>query len=157
MRIVADTREQEPYSFDLPVVRRALPAGDYSVEGLETRVAVERKSLDDFVQTVIRGRKRFRNELLKLEAYDAAIVVVECDFSRIVSGQYRSGAHPNSVVGSIISIIQDYGIPVFFCSDRQHACRFTEEYLTRFANKAAPCDNQQAPCNQQTPRNQQTS
>jgi ERCC4-type nuclease len=141
MRIITDTREQEPYSFDLPTVRRALPAGDYSVEGLEDRVTVERKSLADFVHTVIRGRKRFHNELLKLGSYDAACVVVECDFSRIVNGQYRSGAHPNSIVGSIVSIIHDYGIPVFFCSDRQYACRFTEEYLTRFAQKALPCNN----------------
>ena len=61
--IVIDTREQEPYSFDsrlVAAVRRALPAGDYSVEGMEERVAVERKSLDDFVSTVIHARRRFR-------------------------------------------------------------------------------------------------
>ena len=37
--IVIDTREQRPYSFAEEVagsVRKALPAGDYSVEGWET-------------------------------------------------------------------------------------------------------------------------
>ena len=41
--VVVDTREQEPYTFEsgcTEVVRRALPAGDYSVEGLEGSVAV---------------------------------------------------------------------------------------------------------------------
>ena len=48
--VVVDTREQEPYSFDsdkVSAVRKALPAGDYSLVGLEERVAVERKSLTD--------------------------------------------------------------------------------------------------------------
>ncbi len=60
--IVVDTREQEPYGFDagrVRVIRRALPAGDYSLEGMESTVAVERKSLPDFVSTVIHSRPRF--------------------------------------------------------------------------------------------------
>ena len=74
VRVVVDTREQEPYAFDprrVTVVRRALPAGDYSVEGWEGAVAVERKTLEDFVSTVIRGRARFRKELRRLEGYEA--------------------------------------------------------------------------------------
>jgi DNA excision repair protein ERCC-4 len=46
--VVVDTREQEPYGFDsesIASIRKALPAGDYSIEGFETRVAVERKSM----------------------------------------------------------------------------------------------------------------
>jgi len=132
--IIIDSREREPYAFD-PVqvdqVRRALPAGDYSVAGLETRVAVERKSLDDFVSTVIRSRSRFRRELLRLMPYDAACVVVEADLSDVFAGRYRAAAHPASVLGATLSIILDYGIPVFFCSDRQAACRFTQDYLLR--------------------------
>ena len=64
--LIVDTREQEPYSFDSRLVvveRRALPAGDYSVAGMEGVVAVERKTLDDFVSTVIHQRARFRREL----------------------------------------------------------------------------------------------
>jgi len=60
--VVVDTREQEPYTFEsgcTEVVRRALPAGDYSIEGHEDSVAVERKTLEDFVSTVIRSRKRY--------------------------------------------------------------------------------------------------
>ena len=132
--LIADTREQEAYAFDpvqVDLVRRALPAGDYSVAGLETRVAVERKSLDDFVSTVIRARSRFRRELQRLQSYDAACVVVEADLADIFAGRYRAAAHPASVLGATLSIILDYGIPVFFCSDRQAACRFTQDYLLR--------------------------
>ena len=136
--LIADTREREVYSFDplrIDVMRRALAAGDYSVAGLEDRVAVERKSLADFVQTVTRGRSRFRRELKRLQTYDAACVVVEADLTDVLAGRYRSGADPASVFGAIVSIVVDYGIPVFFCSDRQIACRFTQDYLLRVHRK----------------------
>ena len=137
--IVIDTREQEPYAFHperAAVVRRALPAGDYSVEGMEQRVAVERKTLPDLVQTVIRERERFRRELQLLSGYEAACVVVEAGLPDILSGHYRSAAHPHSVLGAVASIIVDYGIPVFFCGDRPCARQFTEAYLLRFHRKS---------------------
>lgn len=130
--IIIDTREQEAYSFDprlVATVRRALPAGDYSVAGLENTVAVERKSLDDFISTVIHGRDRFRNELRKLNSYRAACVVVEAGIPDVLLHRYRGRAHENAVLGSVLSIILDFQIPVFFCSDRQAACQFVQAYL----------------------------
>ncbi|MRR13244.1 hypothetical protein EG835_12495 [bacterium] len=130
--MIIDTREQEPYSFDprlTGAVRRVLPAGDYSVEGLEERVAGERKSLDDFVSTVIHARGRFRGELRKLVGYRAACVVVEAGVADVLLQRYRGDAHPNAVVGNALSIILDFGVPVFFCGNRQAYCQFVQAYL----------------------------
>ena len=130
--IIVDTREQEPYAFDpllAAAVRRALPAGDYSIEGLEERVAVERKTLDDFVSTVIHSRRRFHEELRKLAGYRTACVVVEAGVLDVLLHRYRGDAHPNAVLGSALSIILDFRIPVFFCSSRQAACQFVQAYL----------------------------
>ena len=130
--VIIDTREQEPYSFDprlATAVGRALPAGDYSVDGLEACVAVERKTLDDFVSTVIHSRERFRAELQKLAAYRAACVVVETGITDILQRRYRGEAHPNAVLGNALSIILDYRIPVFFCTTRQASCQFVQAYL----------------------------
>jgi DNA excision repair protein ERCC-4 len=138
--IVIDTREQEPYGFNpqlVTQVRRALPAGDYSVAGLEQTVAVERKTLDDFVGTVIRSRGRFHRELRRLASYTRACVVVEADAADVFAGRYRGDAHPHSVLGSALAIAVDFGIPVFFCSNRQIACRFVEGYLLRAAQRRA--------------------
>jgi len=74
--------------------------------------------------------------LKKLRDLEAACVVVEGNLSDILAGRYRGGAHPHSVFGAAISVIVDGGIPVFFCSDRQMACKFTQEYLLRFWRKA---------------------
>lgn len=130
--IVIDSREQEPYSFDpwlAVAVRRALPAGDYSVGGLEDQVAVERKTLDDFVSTVIHRRRRFREELRKLSRYRAACVVVEAGLLDVLAKRYRGEAHPAAVLGSTLSILLDYGVPVVFCGNRQAACHFTQAFL----------------------------
>lgn len=130
--IIIDTREQEPYSFDLRLAaaeRRALPAGDYSVGGLEGIVAVERKTLDDFVSTVIHSRSRFREELRKLAEYRAACVVVEAGLPDVLQKRFRGGAHPNAVLGNALSIMLDFRLPVLFCGSRQAACHFTQAYL----------------------------
>ena len=138
--VVIDTREQLPLAFDperTHAVHKALPAGDYSLEGWEERVAVERKTLEDFVSTATRGRKRFFRELRRLQAYEAACIVVEAGLGDLLLGKYRSDAHPVSMFGTVLSIVVDFGIPVFFCTDRQVALRFIEGYLLRFHRKVS--------------------
>ncbi len=135
IRVVVDTREQQPYQFDpahVTSVRRALPVGDYSLEGYETAMAIERKSLDDFVGSVIASRERFARELRALAEYDLGCVVVEGSLEDVLARRYRSGAHPSSVFGAALSIIVDHGVAVFFCGDRQIACRFVQGLLCRY-------------------------
>lgn len=150
--IVVDTREQLPYTFDparVEVTRHALPAGDYSLVGLEDRIAIERKSLEDFVGTVIRARFRFEAELMKLAEYELGCVVVEADVSDVVNHLYRSGTHPNAVLGAARAIYVDHGIPVFFAGAREQSCAFVEGTLTRVWErrcaraKAAEAEKQQ--------------
>jgi ERCC4-type nuclease len=136
--IIADTREQIPFAFDpahAVTVRRALAAGDYSLDGHETSVAVERKSLDDFVGSVVRERERFLAELRRLEGYELACIVVEGNIEDVFAHRYRGGAHPNAVFGAALSIIVDHGIPIYFCGDRQLACAFVEGLLCRYHRK----------------------
>ena len=138
--VIIDTREQEPYGFNpqlVTPVRRALPAGDYSLAGFEQTVAVERKTLDDFVGTVMRARARFYRELQLLERYARACVVIEANLSDVLASRYKGDAHPQAVLGSALAISVDFGVPVFFCSNRQIACRFTEAYLLRAAERSA--------------------
>lgn len=133
--LVVDSREQRPYGFDatrVRTVRAALPAGDYSLAEYEQRVAVERKTLNDLVTTVIHDRERFKAELEKLATYDAACIVAEADLRDLLEQRYHGRAHPNSVVGSLIAIAVDFRIPVFFCGDRDAAERFTQGYLLRY-------------------------
>ena len=107
--VVVDTAEQAPYRFDnMPTTgrskggrmivhtnHRALITGDYSIEGFEGRVAVERKSLGDLYGTIgkhVRQRGKvdgagdlttFEKELARLNSLQRAAVIIEADWREI--------------------------------------------------------------------------
>lgn len=137
--IVVDTREARPYLFDsstASVTRGALPAGDYSLRGFETRIAIERKSLDDFVNTVIHARERFRAELDVLATYDFAAIVVEANVEDLLAGRFTSRANPASLFAIACAIVADRRIPVFWLSDRQTAQAAVQQILGRLYRAA---------------------
>jgi len=130
--IVIDSREQQPYSFGCATEVRKLNAGDYSVVDQEDRIAVERKSLPDFVRTVIHDAPRFRSELAKLSACEFACVAVEADLDQVLRGLRQSDLRlvtPAAVLGAALHIAVHHRIPVYWCGSRQAACAFTEAFL----------------------------
>ena len=130
--IVIDTREQQPYTFSCATQRHKLEAGDYSVLGQEHRIAVERKSLPDFVHTVIHDTQRFRTELEKLAVCEFACVVVEADLDDVLRGLRQSDLRlvtPSAVLGAALHIAVRHRVPVYWCGSRQAACAFTEGFL----------------------------
>ena len=138
-----------PYRFDpkhVVVSRKALRAGDYSLEGMEKVVAVERKSLPDFVASVIHSRDRFARELKRLGTYDAAFVLVEADLQDVLDRRYRSHAHPHAVLGSMVALFVDYGVPFIFCSNRENAGRITAGFLMRYHRRAVTTDTEVEVC-----------
>jgi DNA excision repair protein ERCC-4 len=138
--IVVDTREIRPYSFDSSVAsisRAALAAGDYSLVGAETSIAIERKSLDDFVNTLIHARDRFRAELEILQTYDYAAIVIEANVDDLLAGRYQSEAKPASLFAIWCSIITERRIPAYFLSDRQTAQFAVQQMLARLHRKGS--------------------
>jgi DNA excision repair protein ERCC-4 len=129
--VIVDTREKNPYSFSSRVStqRGTLRSGDYSLLGLESTIAVERKSLADLVNTVIGNRDRWRRELARLWGYRFAAVVVEACAHDILAGNWKGGALPNSVLGAMVNITVEFGIPVVLAGDRATAERVTEAML----------------------------
>lgn len=130
--IVIDTREQQPYGFGCAIERRKLDAGDYSVAGCESQIAVERKSLPDFVHTVIHESRRFRAELEKLSAFELACIVVEADLDAVLRGLRQPDLRmvtPGAVLGAALHIAVRHRVPVYWCGSRQAACAFTEALL----------------------------
>jgi ERCC4-type nuclease len=121
MRIVIDTREKRPYIFENSI-KKALLSGDYSLEGFENQIAIERKSLDDFISTILNSSLRFRRELTRLTAYEYAAVIVEGSIQDILNGEYKSKINPQSLLGLIASLMLEYPhIQFLFCHDRPHA------------------------------------
>ena len=119
--IVVDTREQTPWSFDVPTLRACLQTGDYSVAGLEHSVAIERKSLADLVGSLTAGRERFLRECDRLMAYRYRAIVVEGSAEQVWGQAYRSSVSPQSVIASTLAITCDRGVPVVWSGSRAHA------------------------------------
>ena len=137
MNIVIDTREKRPYEFE-NAVRKALPAGDYSIEGCETQIAIERKTLSDWISTVVHNRLRFARELEKLQNYAYAAVVIEASVVDILSGCYISQIKPAALWALTCSIILKYRpVQVLFAHDRAGAKTLTKTLLTKFGEKYA--------------------
>lgn len=132
--IIIDTREKRPYSFSdrVTTMHATLPGGDYSLQGYETQIAIERKSLDDFVQTLIHAQERFSRELGLLRTYPRAWIVVEATLDDVLQGRYTSRAHPQSVLALTAALMARYGIPVLFASDRPSAVALVEMLLLQW-------------------------
>jgi ERCC4-type nuclease len=121
--VIADTREQQPYTFRglsadkrqgggrlvVGVRRATLPTGDYSLEGFTDQVAVERKSLNDLYHTLSQGRDRFERELARLNGMRTARVVVEAEWSTIVGDPPPfSKLTPKSVYRSVLAWMERF-------------------------------------------------
>ena len=137
MHVIADTREQQPWTFeDLPVeiTRAKLEAGDYSVRGFENRIAIERKSLSDWIATVTRERTRFYKELERLRGYEFRAVIIEAGIREILAGEYRSKMSPKAVLGFVAEVTAAQSVPVYLAGTRAEAQVLAEAFL-RMASK----------------------
>lgn len=137
MRVIVDTREQTPWTFEdqsIECVRAKLDSGDYSLPGLEHRVAIERKSLDDWTGTVLRDRARFYRELQRLRAFDFRCVIIEAGVREIMAGRYKSQAKPASVLGFVAEVTIGQAVPVYLAGSRAEAQVLAGAFL-RMADK----------------------
>ena len=84
MHIVIDTREKLPWMFPEGVETSVgtVRQGDYALRG-DNAFSIERKSLADFRNTVLRDWDRFQRELLRmsLAGFAAKVIIVEGDFA----------------------------------------------------------------------------
>jgi DNA excision repair protein ERCC-4 len=134
---IVDTRERTPLDLDPLRTRRAtLTSGDYSVEGLENIVAVERKSLLDLVACCGRERARFEREIMRLLAYPVRCLVIESGWRQIEQGSWhwRSKLLPSHVIGSLIGWTAA-GLPVILAGNHQRAGRLVVKLLFTAARR----------------------
>jgi len=125
--VIVDTREQSP----LPVFmnhgnwiggerRCALKTGDYSIEGMESLLSLERKSLTDIVACTVTNRKRFLASCTRLSKFRWKAILIEATFEDIKSGfeqfDIPSEVHPNAVTGTLDAIEAKFGIPILYTS-----------------------------------------
>jgi ERCC4-type nuclease len=133
-RIAIDTREQLRYMFDgYESYRTTLATGDYSLEGFETVLAVERKNHSDAWGCLTEGRKRFERCLERLSLLDRSAIVIESSMADfVIPPPQIKRVNAATAMGSYISWSTKYRIPVFFAENRQWAERVTLRILAAY-------------------------
>jgi len=114
VKIVVDQREYRSNVVKNLAVKgifvepQQLDVGDYV---LSSRIGVERKSVDDFLESLV-GGKLFRQVSRLRDAYSRPILVLEGEGLLTK----RNISH-NAIFGSFVSIIVDFGIPILTTKD----------------------------------------
>lgn len=124
--VLVDTREKCPFDFSrfknwiAAENRTALKAGDYSIEGMESLLVLERKTLSDLITTVIQQRERFFKLCEKMMKYRWRALLIEASYEDIKTpydyDEYNTLAHPNAVSGTLDALEARFGIPVIYTS-----------------------------------------
>lgn len=133
MRLLVDTREQNPWDFSscfgkLETQTATVKYGDYCLEIDPHLAAVERKSLADFVMCQGRERERFGTQIAKMVgAVERPLVIVEADYSHMEIGGWRGRMTPEQVLAGLHSTLNR--VPVLLCRSRGEAERACYRHL----------------------------
>lgn len=125
--VLVDTREQQPFPLCenhpnwIEGERRvALKTGDYTVEGMESLLALERKNLTDLVACIVTYRKRFLASCERLAKFRWKAILLEASYQDLKRGwedtDIPSVVHPNAVCGTLDAIEAKLGIPIIYTS-----------------------------------------
>lgn len=126
--IVVDSRElassvaRELLEHGIVSKPKIIEVGDYV---LSDRLVVERKTAEDFLQSII--DKRLLKQVLRLrQSYDRPVMILEGE------GLYsKRSIHPNAIRGALASIVVDFGIPIIFSRDEKDTAALLAAMLKR--------------------------
>ncbi len=127
VKIYVDSREAQSgiakklKEMGIEVEMKALSVADYV---LSDRVAVERKTDRDFVESIVKKDRDLFNQLARLKsAYSRPLLIIE--------GENLYRINPTAVRGAIAAITVDFGIPVIWTRNSDE----TAEYLAIIARR----------------------
>jgi len=130
LAIRVDTREQTPLVFSDKYVKTSVgtvAVFDYCLEG-DSEFAIERKSLPDFVQSVVLSKSWIRElaKIAKAREWDLPVIYVlefcfediaDYDFSVFKSGNVKS----QFVYRRVATLIFEYNVHLVFAGNRKFA------------------------------------
>lgn len=107
---------------------------DYSIDGLEYEIQIERKSLSDLYSTLGQRRFEFQAEIQVLNECEFAAVVIEADWQTILLSPPPNAQMPPKVVSrTILSWSLRYPRVHWLCAmNRRHGELITFQLLMRY-------------------------
>lgn len=148
MQIITDTREKTPWIFSdkvcAKVLSRKLETGDYSIEGMEHLLCIERKrTVAEIALNVF--EPRFKVELERMQKYKYRFMIMEFDMDDIrkfpVGSDIPKSRWAGLKVGSpyILKFISEmhvhYDVHVIYAGDRDNAIYVATNIMKRVYDK----------------------
>jgi hypothetical protein len=138
LTITVDTRERYPYRFagrPIESERGALRVGDYAVLcGEQLVAAVERKTLEDFIKSLVDGALNYA--LADLATLPAAAVVVEERYGALLNHEH---VQPGWLLELVARLQVRYPtVPIVFADSRKLAEEWTYRFLAAALVHHAP-------------------
>lgn len=123
--VIIDTREQQPWEFaEYSTAHRKLNTGDYSIDGLENILCIERKrGIAEIANNIV--DPRFKDVINRMQQYKYAFILIECDYDQLMT--YPVGTDvpqklwskmkltPQFILKFISELHIKYNIHVVFC------------------------------------------
>ena len=113
VKIIVDHRETKNHVFrnlqdlDVSLLCKQLKIGDYICSD---RVALERKTIPDFIQSVIDGRI-FKQVREISECFERPVLIIEGNPDLLF---FERNIHPNTIRGALASLVVDHKIPILW-------------------------------------------
>src|SRR3990172_5289486 len=133
--ITVDLREKnslvisELISLGIGIDFQTLKVADYLVKG----VAIERKTVSDFISSMI--SRRLVSQLEEIQQYPNRLLIIEgIDEQELYSDEFsehKIRMHPNSVRGFLLSILLKYRVPIIFTKNYADTARFISVLLKK--------------------------
>ncbi len=127
-RILVDYREKnslivsELTSLGVEAEIKELKVADYIIKG----TAIERKTVSDFINSMKSGR--LLSQLEEMKQYESSLLIIEgIDEQELYTEEFsedRTGMHPNSVRGFLLSILLNHKIPIIFTKNYEDTAKF---------------------------------
>ena len=136
-KAILDYREKnslipsELINLGLEIEFRNLKVADYIIKG----VAIERKTISDFVSSMI--NRRLLKQLEELGQYKERLLIVEgIDEQELYTdSEDWTGMHPNSIRGFLLSILLKYKVPIIFTKNYEDTAKFLSVLSKRKSNE----------------------
>lgn len=122
--IVIDTREKKPIVFPefINTVKKALNPGDYSILGYENRIAIERKSIDDYISCANNFR-HLASQLQRLKDIEVKMLLITSSYKQVrekIDNQYfLSSKMTYKKFNGILHYAQRLGVAFVFIDEEE--------------------------------------
>lgn len=146
-KIVVDTREQTPLSFGPykdceGMISKCLKVGDYSIEGMEHLVCIERKaSTVEIARNLGVDKVRFYKELEKMKAFPYKFIVCEFTMDDLIKYPENSRVPKHALaklkfdgrylLKNMLEIAMDYDIQVIYAGSSYNSYLIVGSILRR--------------------------